>query len=41
MSGCNKVVLDEVLIESAEHRIHRRFRVFLQVELVFHTELSS
>lgn len=41
MSGCNKVVPDEVLIESAEHRIHRRFRVFLQMGLIFHAELSS
>ncbi len=41
MSGCNKVVPNEVLIESAEHRIHRRFKVFLQVELIFYTELSS
>lgn len=41
MSGCSKVVPDEVLIESAEHRIHRRFKVFFQMELIFHTELSS
>lgn len=41
MSGCSKVVSDEVLIESAKHRIHRCFKAFFQMELIFHTELSS